>query len=70
MIKNILVTGELGLLGKPLVTFLKKKKYNVFVLDRSKNKKKIGWSKVGILILFMEIIKTKIFLKKQLEIDK
>ena len=40
MIKNILVTGGLGLLGKPLVTFLKKKKYNVFVLDRSKNKKK------------------------------
>ena len=40
MIKNILVTGGLGLLGKPLVTFLKKKKYNVFVLDRSKNKKR------------------------------
>ena len=40
MIKNILVTGGLGLLGKPLVTFLKKKKYNVFVLDRTKNKKR------------------------------
>ena len=40
MIKNILVTGGLGLLGKPLVTFLKKKKYNVYVLDRSKNKKR------------------------------
>ena len=40
MIKNVLVTGGLGLLGKPLVTFLKKKKYNVFVLDRSKNKKR------------------------------
>ena len=40
MIKNILVTGGLGLLGKPLVTFLRKKKYNVFVLDRSKNKKR------------------------------
>ena len=39
MIKNILVTGGLGLLGKPLVTFLKKRKYNVFVLDRSNNKK-------------------------------
>ena len=40
MIKNILVTGGLGLLGKPLVNYLKKKKYNVFVLDRSKNKKR------------------------------
>ena len=38
--KNILVTGGLGLLGKSLVSFLKKKKYNVFVLDRSKNKKR------------------------------
>ena len=40
MKKNILITGGLGLLGKPLVKFLSKKKYNVFVLDKSKNKKK------------------------------
>jgi len=40
MKKNILVTGGLGLLGKPLVTYLEKKKYNVFVLDKSKNKKR------------------------------
>jgi len=30
----------LGLLGKPLVSFLQKKNNNVFVLDRSKNKKR------------------------------
>jgi CDP-glucose 4,6-dehydratase len=40
MKKNALITGGLGLLGKPLVKFLSKKKYNVFVLDKSKNKKK------------------------------
>ena len=40
MKKNILITGGLGLLGKPLVRFLSKKKYNVFVLDKSKNKKR------------------------------
>jgi len=38
--KNILITGGFGLLGKPLVNFLKKKNYNIFVLDKSKNKKK------------------------------
>ena len=40
MKKNILITGGMGLLGKPLVKFLSKKKYNVFVLDKSKNKKR------------------------------
>ena len=40
MKKNILITGGLGLLGKTLVKFLSKKKYNVFVLDKSKNKKR------------------------------
>ena len=30
----------MGLLGKPLVKFLSKKKYNVFILDKSKNKKR------------------------------
>lgn len=41
MKKNILITGGLGLLGKSLVNFLKdKKKYKIFVLDKSKNKKK------------------------------
>ena len=34
MKKNILITGGMGLLGKPLVKFLSKKKYNVFVLDK------------------------------------
>ena len=40
MKKNILITGGFGLLGKPLVKFLKKKNYNIFVLDKSKNKKR------------------------------
>ena len=35
---NILITGGLGLLGKSLVSLLAKKKYNVFILDKSKNK--------------------------------
>ena len=40
MKKNILITGGFGLLGKPLFKFLKKKNYNIFVLDKSKNKKR------------------------------
>ena len=40
MNKNILITGGFGLLGKPLVNFLNKKNYNIFVLDKSKNKKR------------------------------
>jgi CDP-glucose 4,6-dehydratase len=35
-----LVTGGLGLLGKPLISFLEKKNFNVFVLDKSKNQKR------------------------------
>ena len=42
MKENILVTGGLGLLGKPLVLFLQNKNYNVFVLDKSKNKRGIN----------------------------
>jgi len=37
---NLLITGGLGLLGKSLITFLNKKKNNIFVLDKSKNKKR------------------------------
>ncbi len=40
MKKNILITGGLGLLGKSLVQFLGEKKYKIFVLDKSKNKKR------------------------------
>ena len=40
MKKNVLVTGGLGLLGKPLISFLEKKNFNVFVLDKSKNQKR------------------------------
>ena len=40
--KNILVTGGLGILGASLVKKLNKKNiYNIYVLDRSKNFKKI-----------------------------
>ena len=35
---NILITGGLGLVGKSLVSLLSRKNYNVFVLDKSKNK--------------------------------
>ena len=38
--RKILITGGLGLLGKPLVTFLRKKKYSIYVLDKLKNKKR------------------------------
>ncbi len=40
MKKNILITGGLGLLGKSLVQFLGEKKFKIFVLDKSKNKKR------------------------------
>ena len=35
--RKILITGGLGLLGKPLVTFLREKKYSIYVLDKSKS---------------------------------
>ena len=41
-VKNILVTGGLGILGAKLVKILNKKNsFNIFILDRSKNNKKI-----------------------------
>ena len=41
MKKNILVTGGLGILGAALVKKLSKKNFNIFIIDRSKNIKKI-----------------------------
>ena len=38
--KNVLVTGGLGLLGKHLINFLDKKKFKIFVLDKSKYQRK------------------------------
>ena len=35
---NILITGGLGLLGKPLVDYLISKNYKTFILDKAKNK--------------------------------
>ena len=34
--KNVLVTGGLGLLGNHLTNFLDKKNFKIFVLDKSK----------------------------------
>ncbi len=43
MKKNILVTGGFGILGRDLIKKLvKNKNYNIFLLDRSSNKKKIS----------------------------
>ncbi len=41
MKKNILITGGLGILGAALVKKLNKNNFNVFIIDRSKNLKKI-----------------------------
>ena len=70
MIKNILVTGGLGLLGKPLVTFLKKKKYNVYVLDRSKNKKRNRLIKGRNINFIYGNYQNKNFLKKTIKKKK
>ena len=42
-INNILVTGGFGILGRSLIKqLLKNKRNNIFLLDRSSNKKKIS----------------------------
>ena len=41
MKKNILITGGLGILGAALVKKLNKQNFNIFIIDRSKNIKKI-----------------------------
>ena len=60
MKKNILITGGLGLLGKPLVNFLSSKNYKIYVLDKSKNEKRNKLIKKKPLALFMVILKIKI----------
>ena len=40
MKQNILITGGFGLLGQSLSEKLDKKKFNIFVLDKIKNKKR------------------------------
>ena len=62
--KNILVTGGLGLLGKPLVSLLRKKKYNIFVLDRSKNEKRNSLIKGRNINFIYGSYQNKNFLKK------
>ena len=40
MKKNVLITGGFGLLGQSLVRKIDKKKYNIFLLDKIKYKKR------------------------------
>ena len=64
MNKNILVTGGVGLLGKPLAIFLQKNNYKVFVLDKSTNKKRNNLiTKKRIKYIFGNF-KNKFFLRK------
>ena len=64
MKKNILITGGFGLLGKPLVKFLKKKKYNIFVLDKSKNKKRNKFINKKVATIVYGDFQNKFLLKK------
>lgn len=70
MKNNILVTGGLGLLGKSLVTFLQKKNYKVFVLDRSKNKKRNKLIKKKNIDFVYGNYQNKPFLKKIIKNNK
>ena len=62
--KNALITGGLGLLGKPLVKYLSKKNFNVYVLDKSKNKKRNNLIKKDVASFVYGNFQNKPFLKK------
>ena len=64
MKKNVLVTGGLGLLGKPLISFLEKKNFNVFVLDKSKNQKRNKFIKKNKISFIYGNFQNKPLLKK------
>ena len=64
MKKNVLVTGGLGLLGKPLISFLEKKNFNVFVLDKSKNQKRNKLIKKNKISFIYGNFQNKLLLKK------
>ena len=70
MKKNILITGGFGLLGKPLVNFLSKKKYNIFVLDKSKNKKRNKLIKKNIATIVYGNFQNKVLLKRVIKQKK
>ena len=62
--KNVLITGGFGLLGKPLVKYLNKKNFKIFVLDKSKNKKKNKLISKNIASFVYGNFQNKILLKK------
>ena len=64
MVKNVLVTGGFGLLGKPLVKYLSKKNFKIFVLDKSKNKKRNKLISKNIASFVYGNFQNKILLKK------
>ncbi|MDC0947636.1 NAD-dependent epimerase/dehydratase family protein [Candidatus Pelagibacter sp.] len=70
MKKNVLVTGGLGLLGKPLISFLEKKNFNVFVLDKSKNQKRNKLIKKNKISFIYGNFQNKPLLKKIIEKKK
>ena len=70
MKKNILITGGFGLLGKPLVNFLSKKKYKIFVLDKSKNKKRNKLIKKNIATIVYGNFQNKVLLKRVIKQKK
>ena len=70
MKKNVLVTGGLGLLGKPLISFLEKKNFNVFVLDKSKNQKRNKLIKKNKISFIYGNFQNKPLLKKIIKIKK
>ena len=70
MKNNILVTGGLGLLGKSLVTFLQEKNYKIFVLDRSKNKRRNKLIKKKNVYFVYGNYENKPFLKKIIKAKK
>lgn len=70
MKKNVLVTGGLGLLGKPLISFLEKKNFNVFVLDKSKNQKRNKLIKKNKISFIYGNFQNKPLLKKIIERKK
>ena len=70
MKKNILITGGLGLLGKPLVKFLSLKNYKIFVLDKSKNEKRNKLIKKNVASFVYGNFKNKNLIKKIIKKNK
>ena len=64
MKKNILITGGLGLLGKPLINYLNQKKFNIYVLDKSKNKKRNKLIKNNLVKFLYGDFQNKLLLKR------